>query len=145
VSVPLPTTPGTTTANAWAPSGMTLAQANDQQERLAAETIRLSSLIDDAQAAPARDGTFVLNSLLGSVLADPHRSNALRADAETLDLDGDQIELIAAALGRSGEQLNRFDVLAAPDQVLEAATGRSGADLTRLRLEAATLPTTRGR
>lgn len=154
VTPPIPITPATSTSNApspqagWAQTGtsgatlaMTLAQVNELQQCLAAETRRLSAQVSDVSAAPSRDGEFVLHSLLTSVLDDPRRFKALRSDAGTLGLADKELEQLAKALGRSGERLNRFDLIFAPEQLLHVATGRSGADLVRLRLEAAGLPT----
>jgi hypothetical protein len=120
---------------------MTLAEANDLQQHLMDETRRLSMSLDDAAAAPPRDGEFLLHSLITSVLDDPRRFKQLSAVDRGLGLTDSQLTRVAEALGRSGRQLNRFDFATAPDQVLQSATGLSRAELLRLRLQAAGLPT----
>jgi hypothetical protein len=122
-------------------TGMTLDQVNRLQQHLVEETERLSRQMSDVANAPSRDDEFVLHSVLREVQTDTRRARGLRSSATVLGLSDKAMQNLARNLGRYDDNLSRFDVMTAPDELLNSATQMSTSDLMRLRLEAAGLPT----
>jgi hypothetical protein len=118
----------------------TLATANDLQRRIGEETLRLSSAIPDAAAAPAQDDAFVMETLMAGAIGDPRRRQAMTASAESAGLTKSEVAKLAEALGRSGQTLSRADVLGIPDAVMTSVLETSRTSLMRLRLAAAGIP-----
>lgn len=116
---------------------MTVAEVNNLQRKLGDETMRMSQLISDPAALPSRDSDLLMDLMIDASLSDPRRRSAISRSAETLGLSEKELAVIAAGLGRSGQLLNRGDILTAPTALLEQATARKGEDLFQLRLAAA--------
>jgi hypothetical protein len=134
--VPTTTTGATPVATSVSSSGMSARQANEIGQLVTNETRRASVSIRDPRERPALDAQYLVNALMRSAATDPRRSRVLARPAGSLGLEGQQLEMIAQALGRGGAPLTSLDVALAPDRILEVVTGRKGPDLLNLRLEA---------